>query len=231
MKRPSIALAIGTALVLSAIGTLETRAATITAYELIQDKDAGDDDVDLERVRFDGVNMPAVTVGSDSTIKLPAQNNVDGDFGRFDSDTVTYTHRLDWLTHGTLTGALLEITARSVDTLIADTVSIVLSGNNFSFLGNLTSGNGLSSFPVAVSYLTGDLLRIEIDKSNGSGSGRNRIDPDKIEIVSSKLSVTWETASSPLTSRVPDGGATLALLGFGLMGVAACSRKLASKKN
>ncbi|MBK7999214.1 MAG: VPDSG-CTERM sorting domain-containing protein [Verrucomicrobia bacterium] len=123
----------------------------------------------------------------------------------------------------------MEITARSVDTLIADTVSIVLSGPDF-LLGNLTSGNGLSSFIVALSYLDNDSLTIEIDKSNASGSGRNRIDADKIEIVSSKLSVTWETAPSP-TNRVPDGGATLALLGFGLMGMAACSRKLGSKKN
>lgn len=109
---------------------------------------------------------------------------------------------------------------------------IILDPNPDLILGTLANGNSatalLNSFIINLSYLVDDLLQIKIDKNrNATGEGARN---DELEIVSSKLSVKWETAPSP-TNRVPDGGATLALLGFGLMSMAACSRKFSSKKN
>jgi len=197
-----------------------SNAATITAYELITDTITGDNDSrSFTRERYNGSSGTPSPSSSD----IISQNDIDTDFGKYNDNQVDYTHHLSWLTHGTLTGAILEIGARRANNEV-DKVYIDIRRGQDIFLGTLTTGIGTgiitSIISIDVNYLANGVLDLLIKKS----------DDDRIEIVSSKLSVTWETAPSP-TNRVPDGGATLALLGFGLMGMAACSRKLGSKKN
>lgn len=205
---------------LTAIIPQPAQAVQITAYELISDLTTHNDEVDLNRERHNGVASTWETV--DSSIRT--QNHMNGsEFGKYNDDTVNYTHVLTWLAHGTFTSATLTIGAWNVSGQ-NDYVYLVIPGPNNDFsLGTLehnpsNAGDTFTPFIVNLSYLSTDALALSIDKSNN----------DKIEIFSSKLSVTWDDGqtSGGGDNSLPDAGASLALLGMGLISLGMLKRKL-----
>ncbi len=217
--------AIITALAGAALATMfstTAQAVPVTAFELIQDtksKSGGYDNsaVDLKRERNNGAT--SVFENDDATIKDWFENRVDNDFGKFNDNNVSYRHLLGWAVPGTITSLSLEIGAYGVNGSNQgaenDWVWVWDHWNDWDQVGtlNLSAGNGLTTFNVSVGYIDNGALYFEIDKSSN----------DSIEIYSSKLSFTWENGQIPQT---PDGGATIALLGMGLIGLGALRRKL-----
>jgi len=214
------------------------------AYEWIYDrktKAAGESDnaVDLERVRFVGSGDPVTeisrsTTTSDGDIKDNDENDVDGNFGKFNAADVTFSHQLTWLDLGSRNlSATLTIGAYKVDGS-NDKVNA-----DSTFLGNLTAGssNTFSNFSVATSYFAADRkLVVQIDKSPG----------DTIELFSSKLVLSWDVIAYETVidytrvvgyeqkwieggagQRIPEGGDTVILLGAAGVGICLLRRRRA----
>ena len=205
--------------VASLLAVASSQAVTISAIEILRDLEPGDNDVEIERSRTSG----STTKTTDDKDTIKKDNSVSSHFGKISKQEVTFSHLTSWITHGTLTSATLEITARGADS-IKDFVYL-LDPNPDTNLGWLVSGSGstLSSFKIDVAALADDIVNIKVRKSSD----------DSIEIIQSKLIFTWEDSfkSAPSAKNVPavmDIGSTLPLLGIALVGLAFARRRSAT---
>ena len=157
-------------------------AAPISAYELIADIGADLDSRNLQRTRGSDA-VPQIVENTDATIV--SDNLIDGDFGIFNDNDVTYSHNfLSWLTPpaGTYLTAVLTIEAYGVngnnDAVLVDNFDI----------GDLTNGNQFATSAFTGGQLLASvqdgILNVTINKSNN----------DEISIASSRLDVRVRAA-------------------------------------
>jgi hypothetical protein len=199
----------------SLFAVASTQAVTISAIEILRDLEPGDNDVEMERSRTSG----STTKTTDDKDTIRKDNSVSSHFGKISKKEVTFSHLTSWITHGKLTSATLEITARGADAT-KDFV-YVLDPNPETTLGWLISGSGaaVSSFKLDVADLADDIINIKVQKSSD----------DSIEIIQSKFTFTWEESFKPAPSvknvpAIPDFSPTLPLLGIALVGLAFARR-------
>ena len=183
----------------------------ISAFEIIADVSGSNTDSvqDLRRTREALPGVPLTIENLDATII--ADNLVDADFGKNNTNVVTYAHRVDWLVPpaSSFVSAILTITAYNArgtnDLVYFDAVNVLgnLIGNN--------NGISVTPFPgggTLLASLLDGVLNISIDKQPTNDNVNNRI-----TILESRLDITYEPRDGSTTVPEP---ATLLLFGGAL---------------
>lgn len=170
--------------------------------------------------------------GSDDGQAGVAHNNatiftyasINDQFGVWEAEDVSYTHRFDWLSSepskGTIISAQLEILAYGAQSTAVEEFDYVsIDGSD---VGTLNTGNYnhtlLSSFIITDPLLlnafgSDDLFSIFIDKDRNLATAT-----DHINILSSKMTIIYDTAPVPTP-------ASALLMGLGILGLAGIRKK------
>ncbi|HEY5707065.1 MAG TPA: VPDSG-CTERM sorting domain-containing protein [Terrimicrobiaceae bacterium] len=243
---PLLALAVG--LLGGALFCQQAQAVPITVYEEIKDLRTGGtstnpSDVQLQRNRLnpDGT-ITTVTddrgngvlgyvdangiPGTQTTVRT--ENSVSDGFGFNSSATVTFVHRIDWLSgFGGFIGGTLEIWSQSVNHETGgpnDPVLIELDSISLGYLGLGTSTATFALNGINVStYLADGFLDVKIIP-RGAGNSDNG---ENLAINASKLTLTYDPDATA-AQGVPDGGTTAVLLGGSLVAICVARRKFAT---
>ncbi len=172
-------------------------AGVVTAYEFLNDPPPFDLDRDLSRTRWNDQGYFDV---SNNEAAIVSENNVSNSFGVVSNNTVSYSHRLDWLTPpaGTFLSAELTIYAWGS---VGDDDRVYLESN---FVGTINAtqlwdlGFTQTTFAgndgVILDFLLGDgQLDIEIDKNVYGGLSNLNV----FSIYGSKLEVSYVAVPEP----------------------------------
>ncbi|MCC6954649.1 MAG: PEP-CTERM sorting domain-containing protein [Deltaproteobacteria bacterium] len=211
MRRLSLSLVALLPLLIAA----PAEALIISATEVIEDLTPQLDPFsrDLRRTRFSTV-LPASVTNNDATIV--AQNNVDGDFGIYNFDNVSYQHNVNWSTPPALTylAASLQIEAFGPDggndSVFSETIN----------LGSLVSDGSLLDFFTTTVFAFNNQAQLNLLLADGILNVTvNKVGfLDAVSVTKSSLTVRYEAVPEP---------ATVALLSSGLLGGAFFRRRQA----
>lgn len=201
-----------------------TFAAPITAYEMIADISGGYTDLlqDLQRTRQQAGG--ALTVENDD-VTIIGDNFVESGFGLFNANDFSYAHNVSWLnpTPAAFQSATLTITAYNArgsnDGVLFDSINLLGA------LGGVNDGLSTTVFNGTAELLTSlldGMLVVTINKHPNVANANN-----SLNILSSRLDVTYTSQSSTQPPSVVPEPAVMSLLGLGLLAVARKLRQMA----